>query len=410
MYLILARFLSGQFIIQLVNVLTGILVLWLLPVSEYAFYVIALLLSTIISMVGNMGISQAIATFGAKRHDDGAYLGALYSTGLSVSKILFVFAVVCVLVVSLIVFRGKDWSLVAIAIALMLVVLIGWLQNRVAMKQVVINIQHDDKALFVAGVGGGGARLVTCGLILIWPEATVALIGNFVGALVTNVVLTGSVRKYADAGVMEDPEMRLSIVRFIKPLAPVIVYVAFKEQISILILGFYGQVELIAHVGALGRLGQIIALLMMLNPFFLQPYFARIIVRKQFIDRIGQVCMLLSIFSVGAVLSTILFPAPWLFILGGHYAGLVQELPVAVSGGILTLIGGTLYTIVISRGDTASQYWSVLLGITSQLVFIGINGIQTAMDALYLNLLPSLSYLCLQAMILARMLYRWKED
>lgn len=410
MYLILARFLSGQFIIQLVNVLTGILVLWLLPVSEYAFYVIALLFTTVISLIGNMGISQAIATIGAKLHDNGAYLGALYSTGLSISKILFVIAAVCVLLLSLIVFQGKEWPLGAITIALILVVLIGWLQNRVAMKQVVLNIQHDDKALFLAGVGGGGARLVACGLCLIWPEATVALIGNLIGALVTNTLLTGSAGKYADAGVMESHEMRLSIIRFIGPLAPAIVYFAFKDQISILILGFYGQIELIAQVGALGRLGQIIALLMMLNPFFIQPYFARIMGRPQFLARLGQVCMLLAIFSVGAALSSVLFPAPWLFILGGHYAGLVQELPIAVSGGIFTLIGGTLYTITISKGDTASQYWSVILGVASQLVFIGINGIQTTMDALYLNMLPAVSYLCIQVVILARMLYRWKDD
>lgn len=410
MYLILARFLSGQFIIQLVNVLTGVLLLWLLPVSEYAFYVIALLFTTIISMVGNMGISQAIATLGAKRHDDGAYLGALYSTGLSLSKTLFAIAAVCVLLLSLIVFRDKEWSLGAITIALILAVQVGWLQNRVAMKQAVLNIQHDDKALFAAGFVGGGVRLLACGLCLIWPEATVALIGNFVGVLVTNTLLASSTRKYADAGVVGNHEMRLSIVRFIAPLAPAIIYFAFQGQISILILGFYGHIELIAQVGALGRLGQIIALLMMLNPFFIQPYFARIMGRSQFLSRLGQVCMLLAIFSVGVVLSSILFPAPWLFILGGHYSGLVQELPVAVSGGLFTLIGGTLYTIIISKGDTASQYWSVIIGVASQLVFIGVNGVETAMDALYLNMLPAVSYLCLQAVILARMLYRWKDD
>lgn len=410
LYLVLARFLSGQSIIQLVNVLTGVIVLWLLPVSEYAFYVIALLFATIISMVGNMGISHAIATFGARRRDDGAYLGALYSTGLSLSKTLFPIAVICVLLLALIVFRGKEWPLGAISSALMLTVQVGWLQNRVAMKQVVLNIQHDDKALFAAGFVGGGARLLACGLCLIWPEATIALIGNFVGALITNILLGRSIRKYADASVVGNQEMRLSIVRFIAPLAPAIIYFAFQSQISILILGFYGHIELIAQVGALGRLGQIVALLMMLNPFFIQPYFARIAGRPQFLSRLGQVCILLALFSVGVVLSSILFPTPWLFILGGHYSGLVQELPLAVSGGLFTLIGGTLYTIIISKGNTASQYWSVIVGVASQLAFIGINGIDTTMDALYLNLLPAASYFCLQAVILAHMLYRWKDD
>lgn len=410
MYLILARFLSGQFVIQLGNVTAGILVLWLLPVSEYAFYVLALLFTSVISLVGNMGISQAVATFGAKHRNNGAYLGTLYSAGLSISKFLFLISVACALLLSTIAFWGKAWSMGAIAIALMLAVWIGWLQNRTALKQAILNIQHDDEALFVAGICGSGARLLACGLCLALPEATVALVGNFIGALVTNILMTDSARKYADTSVMESQEMRSSIVRFITPLAPAIVYFAFKEQISILILGFYGKVELIAQVGALGRLGQIIALLMMLNPFFIQPHFARIMERPQFLTRLGQVCMWLAIFSVGAVLSSILFPAPWLFILGGHYTGLVQELPIAVSGGIFTLIGGTLYTVVISKGDTASQYWSVVLGVASQLVFIGVNGIQTAMDALYLNLLPAISYVCLQAVILARMLHRWKDN
>jgi O-antigen/teichoic acid export membrane protein len=410
MYLILARFLSGQFIIQLVNVLTGILVLWLLPVSEYAFYVIALLFTAIVSLVGNMGISQAIATLGAKCRDDGAYLGALYSDGLDLSKTLFSIAAVCVLVLALVVFRDNQWSLGAITVALVLAIQVGWLQNRVAMKQAMLNIQHDDKALFVAGVVGGGARLLAGGLCFIWPEATVALIGNFIGALATNLLMTGSARKYLDHGAQCNREIRLSITRFIAPLSPAIIYFAVKDQISILILGFSGHVELIAQVGALGRLGQIIALLMMINPFFIQPYFARIANRPQFLSRLGQVCMLLSIFSIAAMLSSILFPSTWLFILGGHYSGLAQELPIALSGGLFTLIGGTLYTIVISKGNTASQYWSVVLGIASQLAFISINGIETAMDAIYLNLLPAVSYLFLQTIVLAHMLYRWKGE
>ncbi len=409
-YLILARFLTGQFAIQLVNVLAGVIVMWLLPVGEYAFYVIALLCTTIISMIGNMGISQAVATFGAKHRDDSAYLGKLYSTGLSLSKFLFAIAVVCVLMLSVIVFWRKSWSLGSIVFALVLAGWIGWVQNRMALKQSVLNIQHDNKALFVAGVGGSGARLLACGLCLAWPDALVALVGNLIGALVTNILMTGSVKSYADTSVMEDKEIRLSIVRFITPLAPAIAYFSFKDQISILVLGFYGKVELIAQVGALGRLGQIIVLLMMLNPFFIQPYFARISGRSLFLARLRQVCILLAIFSVSAVLSSIVFPGPWLLILGVNYAGLDQELPIAVSGAIFTLIGGTLYTIGISKGDTASQYWTVILGVTSQLVFIGWNGIHTGLDALYLNLLPAVNYLCLQGLIVARMLHRWKDD
>jgi O-antigen/teichoic acid export membrane protein len=410
MYLILTRFLSGQLLVQSANVLAGILVLWVLPVSEYALYVIALLFTSMVSVVGNMGISQAVATFGAKLREDRVYLGTLYLTGLSISKLLFWIAAVCALLLSMILFWGKSWSLWVMALVFVLAVLIGFLQNRMALKQAVLNIQHDDKALFIAGVGGSAARLLASLLFLAWPNATVALLGNLIGALLTNLLMTGSVGKYAYTGLTESHEARSAIIRFITPLAPAIVYFAIKDQISILILGFSDQIELIAEVGALGRLGQIIILLMALNPFFIQPYFARIREKSRFLVRLSQVCLLLLIFSASAILSSILFPDPWLAILGGHYAGLLRELPIAVSGGLLTLIGGTLYTIVVSKGDTGLQSWSVVLGVGCQLLFVGVNGVQTAMDALYLNLLPAASYLCLQGAILVNMLQRWKDD
>lgn len=409
MYRILVRFISGQTLVQMVNVVIGIALLWLLPVNEYAFYVLSMLFLTVASMITNMGISRAITTLGSRHQDDRLYLGLLYSTGLLLSKRFFIAVAVGTLLISLNVFHGREWSVISVTLAMSLVIPASWLQNRIVLQQALLNIQHDDRGLFTASFAGSIFRLMLTGLCLIWPVGALALLGNLGGVMVTSIMLARRTIKYAHTDVLASKEIRETIIRFIVPLSPMIIYFAFQSQISTLILGFYGYTESIAQVGALGRLGQIIALLMMLNPFFIQPYFARIKDRDQFVFRLILVMILLVVLFILLMLSATMFPSVWLIILGNNYSGLMQELPVAVSAALLTLIGGTLYTIALSREETRSQYWGVIFGFASQVGFIAIYGISTTLDALYLNMLPAASYALIQALIVIRIvLYDWK--
>ena len=74
---------------------------------------------------------------------------------------------------------------------------------------------------------------------------------------------------------------------------------------------------------------------------------------------------------------------------------------------MLTLIGGTLYTVVISRNRTTGQYWSILPSIAAQVIFVAAHGVANVFDALLLSLFPALAYTTVQMVLLIRVACEW---
>jgi hypothetical protein len=149
---------------------------------------------------------------------------------------------------------------------------------------------------------------------------------------------------------------------------------------------------------------------MLLNGFFIQPYFARISSPGLFTKRAVQVTgMLLLGFGLVSG-STVVLPEAWLWILGPKYAGLSNELVIAILSAQLLVAGGILYTIVIATRQTRGQWLQIPLGLGAQAAFLAVQGVHGTQDALVLNLIPAATYILLQGGLLARILARWQPE
>ena len=95
--------------------------------------------------------------------------------------------------------------------------------------------------------------------------------------------------------------------------------------------------------------------------------------------------------------------------LGNKYAGLAAELPIAIGAALITLAGATLYTIVISKGNTKGQAWYILLGIGSQVISIWVFGVSTTSSALILNAMPAIAYMIVQLILVLNSVRKWKS-
>jgi hypothetical protein len=99
-------------------------------------------------------------------------------------------------------------------------------------------------------------------------------------------------------------------------------------------------------------------------------------------------------------------PQWWLFLLGANYAGLAQELPITIGTALMTIVGGTLYTVVIARGETRGQSLWVLPCLVGQVAFIGFHGVQNTRDALLLNAIPAAAICFVECLLLAKCVRR----
>ncbi len=408
--LLITQYLAGQGVINLLNILVGLILLRVLSIEEFALYTIAIVLQQVASIGSDMGLSHAINTMGAKIREDRYLLGSLYAGARFYGYRFYAVSACVVIVLYVFMQSNHGWSFADVIGVLIFILFTTALQVTVNFRKEVLNVNHDAKALFYVGIVQAGVRILFVPLCLIWPFASIAIFGNLVGAYACKRVIEYQCRSRFDEKQPAIGSQKEELRKFVVPLVPVLLYQTLQGQISIFLLGYYGYTTSIAEVGALGRLGQLIGLLMLLNSFFVMPVFSRISQRNEFIKKGGMVVLALIGFTFISMLTVYWVPDWWLFILGKNYSNLGAELPIAVFTALLNLIGATLYVLVISRNTTNGQSWYILLGLSTQAAFLAMHGVHSTYDALWLTLMPTLSYACVQAAILAGILNKWKDD
>lgn len=407
--LLLLRFSAGQGAILGINLITGFLILRLLSVNEYAIYIIASMLQTVVSLGTDRGMSQGLVTIGAPIREDRLTFGALVASALRLRRKLFLFVVPFVLAIAYVLLRGIEIRVETALPVVALALANGWVQQSGQVATAVLNANHDSAGLLRAGAGGALVRLVlvqaVCGLV---PLAAAALAVNLIGSSVHTGLMWRRCRRHVVVVTPMGRDYSEELFAFMRPLLPGIIYYLLQGHIATFLLVIAGLTNAVAELGALGRLAQIVGLMMLLNGFFIQPYFARIQSRAQYARRAAQAILLLCMGSAVITLSGVLWPEAWVAILGPKYEGLASDLVLALIGAQLSVAGAMLYTIVIATRRTSGQWLQILLGVGAQLLFLAFADVNSTRAALILSMLPAATYVVLQIGLLAYGLAAWR--
>ena len=404
------RFLSGQSVNRVLNLIVGIVILRFLTIDQFALYTIASVLMVTVSLGSDLGLSQASVSIGARFREHPNRLASLYYTTLHYKKILFAGSALVTMLSGSLFFSDHSWSPSQIASILILVLLGGWIQLPNEVSRSILQIKQDSGGLFRVGLAEAITRLLLLAFIFWYPTAIAAVAINVAGYLVSRYMLAMECKKLLpfEHQLFNDSYAN-GIKTIVLPMAPLVVYYSIQDQIGLLILGFLGQTNSIAEVGAMGRLSMIVGILALLSGFLIQPIFARIDDRKLFIKGVAVVIGVVSTVSVCVMSSVYLAPQAWLFIVGENYSSLYAELEMSMIAVLLSLAGGCISVIVISRGRTKGSSWIVVLGILSQALYAIFFVVDSSLAALTMNTLPRLVYLLVQFMLLARLLVIWDE-
>lgn len=398
----IVHFLATQGLVQAVNVVSGLLALRILSLPEFATYMLIATLLSVGAFCADMGLSQAINSVGAKALHDGQQLGTVLASAKSIRRTLFGPSILVTAVLAFVMFTNIVQSRVVAVVGFVMVCIGAWAHQTLAMCISILNVHHDSNALFRSGMSAAITRLALIVLLLpSFPIALVAFGANLVGTLVAMAVANPLVSVRLGAARERAQDQVDKIWRFILPLFPGAIYFLVQGQVAMVFLSIGGHVANIAEVGALSRLGQILAFIAMLNPFWIQPTFARIYSRTEFGRRAATLVLALTGLAALLVLTTLLWPGVWLLILGHKYSSLAQELPIAVGFALISTIGATLFTLVMAIGDTRKQYLQIPVGIGAQCFFVvAFGGVNSTIEAVIVAGIPQLSYTLLQAILL----------
>jgi len=383
---LLFLYLTGQGLLQILGFAVGLLLLWWLPVSDYAQFSIAFSFQTTLSMLTDLGFAATIVALVGPRKDDPAVIGAYIRSGRHLRNrmmwIVSPISAICYLLIA----RQHHWNPLSSGLLFLSIIASVYFTGMVSYYASPLLIHRRLGSYYRIQIAGAGFRLITTAALFLGRVLT-AWTTSWANAL--GYLIIGGLNRHASKAFIAlperpDPAITKQMIHYILPNLPSLIFFAMQGQISIYLISIFGQTRNIAEVGALGRLAQIFLLLSSFNTAVIEPFMARI---PQ--HRVMRSYLTILSIAVGicAVICTIgfLYPGVLLILLGPRYASLRRETGwVVVASCMSYLVGVTWYMAAARRWIYWTTTWATIgTIIVTQLVFLSLVKVDSTMHAIW---------------------------
>lgn len=403
---------SAQIIVHAVGFASGVLIIRLLPVQEYAFYTLANTVLGAMTILSDGGISTGVMAQGGKVWEDKQKLGKVLVTGLQMRKKFAVVSMVISLpiLLYLLMHNGASWLtsfliILSIIPAFLAALSDSLLEIPVKLNQSIVPLQKNQISVSL------GRLLLVASTIFIFPFAYISILTGGISRIYGNIRLKKVANIFADTSQLEDVLVKNEISKIVKRSLPGLIYYCFSGQISIWIISIFGNATSIAQIGALGRITSVLSLLMVVFSILIVPRFARIQNQPQKLLRhyseILFSFLIIFLFLVGFIS---LFSDQILWVLGINYKDLNNELILLIIGSSLTMIMAAALALYLSRGWILTYYISIsasLFPIISGCYFFDIS---TLKGILHLNIFVALVQMVLHVFYGYYKIIKLKKD
>jgi O-antigen/teichoic acid export membrane protein len=374
---------SAQVIVQALGFACGILIIRLLPVEEYALYILANTMLGAMTVLGDAGIIQGVMAEGGKVWQDKDKLGAVLITGLDLRRKFAIGSLILTtpILLYLLLDNGASW-LMSVMIALSLIPAFyaslsdGLLQIVPKLNQNIKPLQKNQVAV------SAGRLLLLFATIFIFPFAAITILANGAPRVYGNIRLKKIAQEHANLEKKPDVEVRKSILKIVKRILPGSIYYAISGQLIIFLMSIFGDTTSIAKLGALSRLALLITFVVVMIDYVLVPRFSKLKNnRKILVKEYFTIQVFLLFISLIIFMATYLFSDYILFVLGENYYGLNNELVLMAINGCVSLFSVSTNKLLSSRGIVLSPalFISCMVLIQFSFAFIvdltSINGI-----------------------------------
>ncbi|TDH24678.1 polysaccharide biosynthesis protein [Segetibacter sp. 3557_3] len=382
---------SAQLLIQAFGLLSGILVIRLLPTKEYALYTLANTMLGTMIIFADGGISTGITAHGGKVWLDRQKLGAVLATGLDLRRKFSIISlsVSVPVLVYLLLHHDASWMTSIFIVSSLVLGFFAALSDSLLeiiprLHQEIIPLQKNQ---LIVGIW----RLVlSVLLVIVFPWAFIAILAAAVPRIYGNIQLRKIAMGFVDEA-KPDTRIRGEILGIVKRTMPGLIYYCVSTQLTIWFLSIMGSTTSIAQIGALGRVVMLLNIFGVTFTTILIPRFARLSeesgqVAKRFI-LIVLLFVSVCIIFIGA---TYVFSNQILWVLGPAYKTMNYELLLYLFGSCVFLCTGFIYNLISSRGLVLNPLIYITFSLVAIVTGVLIFDISTLIGVLYFNLYVSL--------------------
>jgi O-antigen/teichoic acid export membrane protein len=401
---------STQVLVQAIGFVSGIVLVRALSPTQYGYYTLAVALVGVANVLSELGVANAVMSIGGRLGGQRAPLRALVDDAHALQTALALAAPCVVLPVFVLMLRHQQAS---VGLALVLVgigALNAFFNVRIIIAQSVARLAGHVALQQKADLAMNLARLALLGLAaLTLMDAAIASALNMAAAAGGFVFWRAYLRRGLGEPGAAHGEHRRALRESVRRQAPNCIYYVLNGQLAVWLVGMFGSAEKIADVGALGRLGAGFAVIMSLVTTLAMPYFARNQQPSQlesgFVALNAFFAALLGVLTAAALLA----PAPILWVLGPHYAGLGAELVWMVLATALASWGGALYVVACARGWVLPAPLGIACGVLATIAGVSLFDLSSVAGVLELNTLTAFVTVVVNGGYLATCLWRHRR-
>lgn len=381
---ILLTFFAGQGCAQMLNLLSGFMVLRWLDVASYGQYGLTFGFQSTVNMLIDLGFSSTIVALVGHRVNDSQVLGDYVRSGRNLrSRVLMVVMPISATVFWYLTHR-LDWKISIQVLLLSSIFVSIYFSGMQAYYTAPLIVQRRLGTHY--WIQSLAALWRVMGYVILYKTHTL----NAVSAVwlnATGIVAAGLMYKFASRRLVSEPKVpnpavTKQMIDYVLPNMPGVIFFALQGQISVFLIAAFGHNTGIAQVSALARLGQIFTLISALNGTVLEPWFAKSRkedVLKKYFEAAGLTIFFSSLF----VAFVVVFPQGLLWILGKHYGDLRAEVRWTVLSGCTSYLAGLTWTAISGRRLIywSSSFLNIALILISQIVFLTFHKVAVPLDA-----------------------------
>ena len=387
--------------IQALAVITGLVIVRLLPVREYAYYTIANAALGSLTVLTDCGVTQSVLALGGRVWQSPAALGAVVAGGM---RLRHRFALIVIVIAMPFVFvqlrqQRAGASAALLVTASILPTLLSSISNQVL--EVVPRLHQRLAQLQRIQLCGAALRFLSAvAFVSLFPFAWLATVGAGVAQTWATWRVARMARTLADLQAPPDPAASREMARLVARAAPNAIYYALSGQITVWLIAFLGTTHAVAQVGALGRLAMVYnvvnaAFTVMVVPRFARAQFAAGAAAVAVFWRV-QLLLLAPLLMIIALVTA--FPGAVLMVLGHEYLGLNTEVVLVAVSGALATLSGIAYALAAARGVIISPWLALPLALLTQVGLLMTLPVSTVAGVLWLGLLTNLGFWCLYSL------------
>lgn len=386
---LISVFLAGQGSVQILNLVSGFLLLRWLSVEAYAQYSVAFGFQTTIGILIELGFAGSIIALVGDRGADKQVVGTFVRSAKHFRSRLFAIVIPIAAIVFPAVVSQQKWNWTTQLLLFASIVSSLSFQGWVSYYSAPLLINQQLKQYYQSQVICSFGRIILCFFLQLLSVLT-----SWTTAWVNSAVIAfngWSYRQAAKPFITEpsssNTEFNSKMLRYLSPLFPSIVFAAFQGQIALLIITLFGETESVAEVAALGRLGQLFFILAAFNSVVIEPYFAKL-AHQYFVRRYFQIVGTAILVATVLFGFAFFFPEPLLWILGAKYQHLRIEIRWIVATACVGYVDGVIWTIHSSRKWL--YWWGTIANIVSvlatQIICVIFMDLSTTINVIYFSL------------------------